>query len=175
MNAFIFCADIYCEKCGESFRELITHNGNAPADPENEYSYDSEYFPKGPFADGGGEADTPQHCGNGGLCLDPTVIGGEKYGKFLENDLTHHGVENVREMHREGPTAVTEFWMDFYESNGYPDIRPKRWVIEDWAGNRKFHDKVFATEDDANAFLMAQFPDDDDLGEFCPCELEGDQ
>jgi hypothetical protein len=74
VDAFVYCAALLCSDCGEAARKDITGAGHAPADPENESSYDSDQFPKGPYPDGGGEADAPQHC--------------DHCGTFLENPLT---------------------------------------------------------------------------------------
>lgn len=63
-------------------------------DSSDESSYDSDEFPKGPYLDGGGESDTPQHCG---ACHE-----------FLENPLTDDGLEYVRENQRDE-------WDSFYE------------------------------------------------------------
>jgi len=68
MLVYIYAADIYCQQCGEAIRERITREGFAPAEPDDEWSYDSDEFPKGPYPDGGGEADCPQHCGAGPEC-----------------------------------------------------------------------------------------------------------
>lgn len=70
MNAFIYQADLYCESCGQSIRDRLTKDGKAPEDPEDEHSYDSDNFPKGPEPDGGGEADSEQHCAACGVALD---------------------------------------------------------------------------------------------------------
>lgn len=35
-----------------------------------------------------------------------------------------------------------------------------KYVIKDWAGNRKFPDQVFDTYEDGWQFLYVQFPDD---------------
>lgn len=101
-DAFIYRADICCAPCGEAIRAGLTLSGRAPEDPTDESSYDSDDFPKGPFADGGGEADAPQHC----ACC----------GVFLENPLTRAGVAYVRELLSEGSgnLAVLETWRDFY-------------------------------------------------------------
>jgi hypothetical protein len=48
-----------------------------------ESDYDSDDVPKGPYADGGGEADTPQHC--------------DGCGQFLENLLTGDGLIYVED------------------------------------------------------------------------------
>lgn len=81
MNVYIFQAEIYCEACGQAIRDMLTNKGEAPADPINEASYDSDYFPKGPFPDGGGESDCPEHCA--------------KCEIFLGNELTSQGVDYV--------------------------------------------------------------------------------
>ena len=62
MDVYIFQAALWCEECGEAIRGRLTESGNAPGDAEDEGSYDSDDFPKGPFPDGGGEADTEQCC-----------------------------------------------------------------------------------------------------------------
>ena len=83
MDVYIYQADRHCKDCGEIKRAELTAQGKAPADIESESTYDSDDFPKGPFADGGGEGDTPQHCGTCGV--------------FLENPLTQAGYAYVRE------------------------------------------------------------------------------
>lgn len=82
MNAYIYCADSYCEDCAGAIKRRIPYY-RRPTNPEIESTYDSDDWPKGPFPDGGGEADTPQHCG---AC-----------GVFLENPLTTDGCAYVRE------------------------------------------------------------------------------
>lgn len=81
MNAYVYRAALLCERCGESKRKSLARV--APCDPDNESSYDSDHFPKGPYPQGGGEADSPQHC--------------EHCGKFLANPLTSDGYDYVRE------------------------------------------------------------------------------
>lgn len=113
-EAYIYAADMYCEACGEDIRKRLTAEGHRPKHWDDETTYDSGEFPKGPYPDGGGESDSPQHCGSHGECLSPTIIDGEKYGRFLENPLTNAGCAYVLEMHMDGPNAVTEFWMEHY-------------------------------------------------------------
>lgn len=114
-TCYIYAADCYCEKCGEDLKAKLPK----PTNPDDENTFDSDVYPKGPYSDAGGESDTPQHCGSGKDCLDPTEIAGEKYGKFLENDLTTAGVEYVKELHADRGGPVTQFWIDFYNANGY--------------------------------------------------------
>lgn len=114
MLVYIYAADIYCEDCGKAIRERIINEGRAPVDPNDEYSYDSDKYPKGPFSDGGGEADCPQHCEAGPECLNAIeLIDGSKIGAWLENELTIVGVENLRNVIRQGGEVV-EMWADFY-------------------------------------------------------------
>jgi hypothetical protein len=83
MNAYIYQAGLLCEHCGEDVRARIKREGNAPDDPADESTYDSDAFPQGPYDHGGGEADCPQHC--------------DQCHVFLENPLTTDGVEYVRQ------------------------------------------------------------------------------
>lgn len=117
MNAYIYQADIFCEACGEAIREEIIQEKLAPPDPSDEASYDSDEFPKGPFPDGGGEADSPQHCGAGEECLDAIELSdGHKVGAWLENALTTDGIEYVKEA-IQGGGEVAELWADFYSED----------------------------------------------------------
>jgi hypothetical protein len=107
MNVYIYQADLLCEECGEAERNALGMDGNAPADPDDESSYDSDEYPKGPFPDGGGEADCPNHCGNCHV--------------FLENPLTSDGEAYVREAVERawsrsggGNREVIDEWVEFY-------------------------------------------------------------
>ena len=82
MYVYMYNAALYCEACGVQIREDLTKVGKAPEEPDDESSYDSDEFPKGPFPEG--EADSPQHC--------------DGCGEFLENDLTSEGTAYVRRM-----------------------------------------------------------------------------
>jgi hypothetical protein len=76
MDAFMYQAALYCAPCGEKIRRRLTAEGRAPSDSSDEYSYDSDDFPKGPYPDGGGEADSAQTCEACGVALENPVIGG---------------------------------------------------------------------------------------------------
>ena len=115
MNVYIYDADIFCEQCGEEIRKWLTHDGFAPDDSSDELSYDSDEFPKGPYPDGGGEADTPQHCGSGETCYNAIELNdGRPIGVLLNNDLTSEGVEYVREAMKDG-NEVTNLWAEYYK------------------------------------------------------------
>lgn len=73
MNAYLFQTVLLCENCGKAAQERFA------AHTQGE---DSDRYPQGPYGDGGGEADCPQHC--------------DRCAVFLENPLTDDGVEYVR-------------------------------------------------------------------------------
>lgn len=104
MNAYIFQAALLCEDCAMATREQ--HDSDVPIDDRD----DSDNWPQGPYPDGGGEADCPQHC--------------DHCGCFLENPLTSDGVEYVREKLLEHNNLTRRLnsqkpllheWSDFYD------------------------------------------------------------
>ncbi len=76
MDAYIYKAALYCEDCAGKIERSL------PAMPIRDVLTDSGQYPQGPYPNGGGEADTPQHCDTCGL--------------FLENPLTGDGIAYVR-------------------------------------------------------------------------------
>jgi hypothetical protein len=92
MKAFVYQAALYCVPCGESIRARLDGDGKRPADLDNESSFDSDNYPKGPYADGGGEADSPQHC--------------DACNAFLENPLTADGAEYLAEQISEAMVEI---------------------------------------------------------------------
>lgn len=83
MDCYAYKAALWCADCGEKLREELTAQGKAPADQDDEASYDSDDFPKGPYATDSNEADCPHYC--------------DGCGAFLENPLTGDGERYVRE------------------------------------------------------------------------------
>ena len=92
MDAYVYQAALWCGSCmirrlveekkaspgalgmqpAEALQQIVSSNGFT-----DESDYDSDDLPKGPYPDGGGEADTPQHC--------------DECGCFLENPLITDG------------------------------------------------------------------------------------
>lgn len=97
MDVYIYRAELHCSTCAESIRARAT----LPSNPD-ESSYDSDEWPKGPFGNGGGEADYPQHCGS---C-----------GRFLKNPLTPDGRAYLDETLAAGggDAATLALWAAFY-------------------------------------------------------------
>ena len=94
MNAYIFNADIFCEECTQELRTELGNEGKPDTG-------DSDDFPQGPYSDGGGESDCPEHCGDCGV--------------FLENSLTTDGENYVKVSVDVGYGGVAESeWKPFY-------------------------------------------------------------
>lgn len=101
MDAYIYEAALWCEDCTNGIKARIQPPPHH--DPDDEHSFDSGEYPKGPYSDGGGEADTPQHC--------------DGCNVFLENPLTSDGDRYVQEQvasARKRLAAMTP-WIDFYD------------------------------------------------------------
>jgi len=99
MDAYIFRAALLCEDCAQHVREGLHVELLALADQDG----NSDMAPQGPYADGGGEADAPQHC--------------DHCGTFLQNPLTSEGYDYVRDMasDKTSHSSVVSEWVAFYE------------------------------------------------------------
>jgi hypothetical protein len=121
MDAYVYQAALSCGPCmirrlveekkaspgalgmepAEALQQIVSANGFT-----DENDYDSDDLPKGPYSNGGGEADTPQHC--------------DGCGAFLENPLTGDGVRYVNEKLTEhardgsGNAEVLKAWAEHY-------------------------------------------------------------
>lgn len=130
---YMFQAALYCEACGQAIREGLTAEGKAPLDADDERTYDSDDFPKGPFEPD--ESDSVEHCDSGDECLNaenltvnpdyPIVI-----GAWLENPLTEEGqkglIETVNALYTEKginrwSSSVREFWKTCYSEIDFGD------------------------------------------------------
>lgn len=105
VSAYMGDACLLCEDCGEARRAELDAAGKAPADPADESSYDSSEYPKGPYSNGGGEADSPQHC--------------DACAAFLHNPLTPDGIAYVLARVREVKPAAGESILQAADSDGF--------------------------------------------------------
>lgn len=116
MDTYIYAADCYCEDCAKSIKKHLRRIGRVPKNPNDETTFDSDCWPKGPYEKGGGASDTPQHCGSGETCVNAMEVGdGYKVGVWLENPLTQAGEDYVLEQieeHTDG--LVSDFWAKVY-------------------------------------------------------------
>lgn len=90
MDAYIYNAALYCRDCVDKVRRDLD---GIQAD-----TGDSDDYPQGPYADGGGESDTPEHC--------------DGCGEFMMNPLTGEGRAYVLELVRAG--EAPEEWRAYY-------------------------------------------------------------
>jgi len=81
MDVYVFQATLLCDTCGTLYKQGT--DKPAHVDEGDESSYDSDEWPKGPYSDGGGEADCPRHC--------------DHCEEFLDNPLTPDGESYVEE------------------------------------------------------------------------------
>ncbi len=98
LPCYVFQASLLCEECASDVRDDVPFPHGA--DPEDEATWDSDEWPKGPYPDGGGEADSPQHCDCCGL--------------FLGNPLTAEGREYVQQAVQEAQGACWRQWATYY-------------------------------------------------------------
>jgi hypothetical protein len=115
VDVYIYAADIYCKSCGEQIRREIEQESDS-SQQLLETGTDSEGYPQGPYQDGGGEADSPQHCGS---C-----------GTFLYNPLTGDGYAYLRAQ-AEVAGAV------FKDDDGVDVERSAGKAQEDWDCTRR--------------------------------------
>lgn len=120
--AYIYQAASWCDSCGAAIRERLTEEGKAPEDPDDEHTYDSDDFPKGPFSDDD-ESDSPNHCDAGAECLEALDLhDGSKVGAIVSG-LTEEGIVYVRVAITEqlasknpsGNSAVVAAWREHYD------------------------------------------------------------
>lgn len=104
MKVYVYCAALYCEDCGEAICEALTAEGKRPPEANDEGSFDSNDYPKGPTDEG--ESDTPSHC--------------DACHEFLETDLTDEGREYAERLAREAfakgqlDSISLTVWAPFY-------------------------------------------------------------
>jgi len=130
--AYIYCADIYCSDCGEAIRQRLAAEGKAPADPADEWSYDSDDFPK--VAGDDEESDTPEHCACREHCFNAIEIEGGKVG-LLFGELTCDGIDYVEEAIEEAnldgsswSKEVVALWYRHYSDRGYSFKVSPNWI-----------------------------------------------
>lgn len=123
MKVYVYKAALLCEDCGEATRFDLASQGKAPADPSDESRYDSDDFPKGPYPNGGGEADHPQHCDGCNLFLEnPLTDEGDSWvreaaGEFIDPD-SDESWEEVAQRAEDGGAPVLAEWIRFYFAPG---------------------------------------------------------
>lgn len=116
MDAYVYGADLYCADCGE---DMLRDLSWWPQDRRD----DSDQYPQGPYANGGGAGDFPKHCGDCGV--------------FLENPLTSDGYEYVKEklhdweVYGRGMAHILLLWATYYDLPEPPGLREQgNWELD---------------------------------------------
>jgi hypothetical protein len=87
VHAYIYHASLYCEPCGEAIPDGFTPRERIA----RHQSEDSNVWPQGPYPDGGGKADSPQHCDACGVFLrNPLTADGYAYARACAKDIGKH-------------------------------------------------------------------------------------
>lgn len=94
MKAYIYQAALLCEECTRKrINTLLAGSSREIAD-----TGDSDDFPQGPYSDGGGESDTPQHCDHCAVFLEnPLTADGEDYVRYVVQCIVGADVSAWRE------------------------------------------------------------------------------
>jgi hypothetical protein len=186
MQAYIYNADMYCEDCGLAIREsldsLYARIGIPTGfDPDDESSYDSGDYPKGPISQEENEADSPYHCGAGDRCLNALECprhDDHKHGCFLENRLTVDGMAQLAKMYQEQAEyyydhgkhdhscgVVAELWIPFYnpEPTYVLKYRIKEWMLDNrqLLGHESEPDYTGLAEHASESYALGVGPDQD--------------
>lgn len=109
-RAFVYRAALLCEACGEAAQRHAPH--------ENE---DSDRYPQGPYPNGGGEADSPQHCDHCGVFLgNPLTPEGDRYvrDKAAPYDAPDSSWEEIAARAEADGHAALADWIRFYLAPG---------------------------------------------------------
>ena len=120
--SYIYQADLWCNDCGKAICRKLKRAGKAPADPDDEWSFDSDDYPK--RTDDNEESDGPQHCAAGKRCLNAiTLPSGRKIGTLF-GELTPDGLAYVKDAIVEakegmGDREVTDLWQQHFHDRGY--------------------------------------------------------
>lgn len=112
MWAYVYQAALICGDCANKIRDIVG-DGESPAMRAIRESEDSNVYPQFASRDGGGEADTPQHC--------------DHCGVHLENPLTSEGYKYIAEKfvdaRVEGKLSdILRTWWNYYGSDHTPGI-----------------------------------------------------
>ncbi|MBZ5709661.1 hypothetical protein [Nannocystis pusilla] len=115
-DVYSYRADVWCGRCGRQLRRDLAAKGQAPERPDDETTYDSDEFPKGPYRPDA--SDKPDHCAAGPDCLAAEVVvepsGERRIGHFLQNPLTREGEAYVQRAIAEGSPVAVQIWAPFY-------------------------------------------------------------
>jgi hypothetical protein len=121
MKAYIYQAALLCEGCAHIVKTRMLDR--EPGGYDAFKSEDSDRFPQGPYSQGGGEADCPNHCDHCRVFLEnPLTADGADYVKQAAEKYTCREVDDswsdvANRADKEGGQVVAE-WIRFYLASG---------------------------------------------------------
>ena len=102
---YLYRNDLYCDECAKKLKKNIGICSN-PHQSEDQILYPQQVEPS--------EADSPQHCGSLGRCLNAIDINGTEIGAWLENPLTSDGEQYVIDSVLDSDGICKELWKELY-------------------------------------------------------------
>jgi hypothetical protein len=116
MNAYVYQATLLCENCAlermseQEFARMLYGSNPWPKYWTKPWT-DGDSYPQGPYPNGGGEADSPQHCDACGVFLENPLTGdGSRY-------VNEHLIEHARD--GSGNRDVLTTWAKYYNAQVY--------------------------------------------------------
>lgn len=129
MRVYIYCADLYCETCGQEICDNLPKPPGFGGQEAGDQMWDSDDYPK--LYDGETCHDSPVHCANGSECrecitvpIDGVVDGvyaSNEYGKLLTEVLTDEGEDYVANaavrslVYGDGDPLVIGVWLNAFD------------------------------------------------------------
>jgi hypothetical protein len=135
MDAYVYQAALLCTDCAVEKMTCFEYTNMVMGGKWPLPGWcDSTCYPQGPYSNGGGEADSPQHCD---VC-----------GLFLENPLTGDGTRYVNEQLTEhardgdGHAKVLMDWAKYYNASYYD---PGEVTLDDFQSQYSLEDDDWGT------------------------------
>lgn len=125
----IYQAEAYCTACANKIRRELTADKQRPANVDDQTTFDSDDYPKGPFELAEEKVDSPMHCAT---CK-----------KFLPAPLTTDGVNYVVDQigqylrNYTGSTSVLDTWLK--DVKNYTLTNEQREIVSLYSVIRKDH------------------------------------
>ena len=129
---WMYNASLYCYDCGKKIIEELTEKlqkeGKEIPDTDDEYSYDSDDFPKG-ICSAQSETDSPNFCDDCGQYLNETLTdtGINYVAENLEQDIKNESTNNSEEW-----AEMVDHIQDCYGLSIWQRMIFDTWLAEDF-------------------------------------------
>lgn len=139
MEYYIYQADLYCEDCGVAICDDLDQKGLTPKDPDDQYSYDSDEYPK--ECCDSCESDMPDNCA---ACHRP-----------FNNTLTTDGIQYVINAIKEALSLSEEERNKIHDCYKGTYYEGSRWIeiTRDWAKDLQWYSLSEEDQELVDTFL----------------------